>query len=146
MSLTVTELAEEVRDSNRRLTQSIDSLGQKFDNLRVEIAKDFGVVNTNLESFKTRTEMSVGIARWGINLMMPLIIAALGWLAYATWYVAKMDSRLDRFVRETGFREIRGTEHAPDNTPPIPSPVHDRSHESKIQPLTPKSEVQSPPT
>jgi hypothetical protein len=55
MSLTVTELAEEVRDSNRRLTQAIDHLSEKFDNLserfdnlRIDVAKALGAMNANM--------------------------------------------------------------------------------------------------
>ncbi len=44
MSLTVTELAEEVRESNRRLTAAIDALRGETEDLRVEVAK----INTSL--------------------------------------------------------------------------------------------------
>ena len=48
MSLTVTELAEEVRESNRRLTAAIDALRSEAEDLRVEVAK----INTSLNWMK----------------------------------------------------------------------------------------------
>ena len=48
MSLTVTDLAEEVRETNRRLTAAIDALRTEVTDLRVEVAK----INTNLNWLK----------------------------------------------------------------------------------------------
>jgi outer membrane murein-binding lipoprotein Lpp len=48
MSLTVTHLAEEVRESNRRLTAAIDALRSEAEDLRVEVAK----INTSLNWMK----------------------------------------------------------------------------------------------
>jgi hypothetical protein len=78
MSLTVTELAEEVRESNRRLTQAVEGLGQKFDDVRVEVAsvrvevanlrgevsKELGAINTNLANFRTEVAKEfTGVAK-----------------------------------------------------------------------------------
>ncbi len=67
MSLTVTELAEEVRESNKRLTEAIQDLRTEFREMRkdfFDLRGEVGKINTNLESFKTRVETNLGFIRW----------------------------------------------------------------------------------
>jgi prefoldin subunit 5 len=58
MSLPVTELAEEVRESNRRLTAAIDALRGEAEDLRLEVAK----INTSLTWMKSIGRVVAGSA------------------------------------------------------------------------------------
>ncbi len=58
MSLTVTELAEEVRESNRRLTAAIDALRSEAEDLRVEVTK----INTSLNRMRGIARVVAGSA------------------------------------------------------------------------------------
>jgi hypothetical protein len=59
MSLTGNELAEKVRESNRRLTAAIDALNTEVADLRVEVAK----INTNLNGLKGIGRIVAGSGR-----------------------------------------------------------------------------------
>lgn len=121
MSLTVMELAEEVRESNRRLTQAIDNLSQKFDNLRVELAKDLGAINTNIERFKGRVDSEMGLAKWVAKVITPVVASLFISTVGGAWYLAKLDSRLDQVMQLTSMREVRISK--PDSgSPVIPAP------------------------
>ena len=149
------ELAEEVRESNRRLTQAIDNLGQKFDNLsqkfdnlgqrfdslRVEIAKDLGAINANLESFKARAESELGVAKWAAKVLTPAVIGLIGFGFGGAWYLAKVDSRLDELVKQTAHLEVRRSQPpAPTSSPaPVePKPIPNT--------MSPPSKAVLPPT
>jgi hypothetical protein len=65
MALTVTELADEVRDTNRRLTDAIQGLRTEVHELRTEVAK----INTSLN--------------WAKGIGASLFACALGILTFA---------------------------------------------------------------
>ncbi|HZW34948.1 MAG TPA: hypothetical protein VFF52_29765, partial [Isosphaeraceae bacterium] len=52
MALTVTELAEEVRESNKRLTEAIQEMGRKFDDFRVEVSRELREIQGDLRWMK----------------------------------------------------------------------------------------------
>ena len=107
MALTVMELAEEVRESNRRLTLAIDGLGQKLDNLRVEIAKDLGTININLEGFKGRVDSELVVAKWAAKVLTPAVFSLIVSVVGGAWYLTKVDLRLDTLVKQTSHVDVR---------------------------------------
>jgi hypothetical protein len=146
MSLTVTELAEEVRESNRRLTQAVEGLGRKFDDVRVEVAnlrvemansrgevsKELDAINTNLEAFKGRVETSLGVAKWSVNIMAPVVVSLVAFAVGGAWYIAKLDSRVDRLEPVAPRKEVRidgsGSDHShPSLAVPHPGPKDQKS-------------------
>ena len=56
-------LADAMRESNQRLADAINRLGGDFGNFRVEVAKELGAINANLETFKGNVAKDLG----GIN-------------------------------------------------------------------------------
>src|SRR5438552_1400766 len=94
-------LAEQIRETNQRLTQSherladevrdlnhrFDELTRKFDEFRVEIAKKLGAINANLEGFRGRTETAFRVAVWGISVATTVAIAVIGSVITGTWYI-----------------------------------------------------------
>lgn len=167
MSLTVTELAEEVRESNRRLTQAVEGLGRKFDDVRVEVAnlrvemareigavnsnlasfrtevakeftgvaKELGAINSNLESFKGRVETSLGVAKWSVNIMTPVVISLFAFAVRGAWYLAKLDSRLDLLIRMTSYKEVRTNGSGSNESPPSPVLPHPAPDVQKSVPV-----------
>jgi hypothetical protein len=102
MPPTVTELAEEVRESNRRLAEAIHDLRGNFSDFRVEIAEKLGAINGNLESFRGRTETSFKVAVWGISMATVIAISVIGAVIAGTWYAAKLDSRVMQLESQVG--------------------------------------------
>jgi hypothetical protein len=103
-------LAEQIQETNRRLVESNDrladeihALADKFDNLerrldefRVEVAKSFGSLTAGLEGFRSRTELALKVAVWGVGLAVMVALAVGGAVGSAIWYAAKLDSRVER--------------------------------------------------
>jgi hypothetical protein len=95
-------LAEQIQETNRRLVESNDrladeihALGDKLDHLerrldefRVDVAKNFGALTAGLEGFRSRTELALKVAVWGVGLAVALILAGGGALGTAIWYAA----------------------------------------------------------
>lgn len=150
MSLTVTELAEEVRESNRRLTQAIDNLSRRLEDLRLEISKDLGTINANLESFKGRVDSEMGIAKWAAKVLTPAVFTLIASAVGGAWYLAKVDSRLDTLVKQTSQVEVRQSPPDKSIRSPVPAPIpglDPSQNEPKAVPdaMAPKSKVVPPP-
>jgi hypothetical protein len=79
MSLTVQELAEEVRESNRRLT-----------------------ISSNLAGFQGRTETSFKVAVWGIGVATTVALSVIASVAAGAWYASKLDSRVTHVESRLG--------------------------------------------
>ncbi len=109
-------LAEQIQETNRRLVESNDrladeihALGDKLDHLerrldefRVDVAKSFGALTAGLGGFRSRTELALKVAVWGVGLAVTLILAGGGALGTAVWYAAKLDSRVERVEKAVG--------------------------------------------
>jgi hypothetical protein len=67
MALTVTDLAEEVRESNRRLTAAIEALNSEVGDVRVEVAR----INTNLN-----WPRGIGPIVAGSAVAIPILVGA----------------------------------------------------------------------
>ena len=129
-------LADQIRETNQRLTEShdrlsdeihdlnhkFDDLNHKFDDFRVEIAEKLGAINANLEiklgainanleGFRGRAETSFKVAVWGITVASTVALAVIGAVMAGTWYAAKLDSRVER-VESRLDKEF----------PPVPAP------------------------
>ena len=63
--------------------------------IRVEVAEKFGAINTNLESFRGRVEISLRIASWTVGILIPLIFSVIGFGFWFTWHAAKLDSAVE---------------------------------------------------
>src|SRR5690349_3681046 len=87
MSLTVTELAEEVRETNRRLTAPIDPLRTAVSDLRIEVAK----INTNLNWLK-------GIGR----IVAGSAIAVLILVGTGVYRFGRVETAIAELQRDTG--------------------------------------------
>ena len=90
-------MADAMRESNQRLADAINRLGGDFGNFRVEVAKelgainanletfkgnvakDLGGINTNLETFKGRTETSLSVAKWAVATSVPVLLGLVVW-------------------------------------------------------------------
>src|SRR5207253_454949 len=94
MTLTVTELAEEVRESNKRLTEARHDLRADFADFRVEVAKELGAINANLEKHRAETAASLRFAGRSVVILIPVVVALIGAAFWITWYAAKLDSRV----------------------------------------------------
>jgi primosomal protein N'' len=103
-SLTVTELAEEVRESNRRLTETIDRLGGTVHDLEVAVRK----LLTRVAFIDDRLA-SPRKAAWALALW------ALGMLGSA-FYVAHRATQLEDTVAalQTNFAEFKADSKARD--------------------------------
>jgi chromosome segregation ATPase len=117
MAMTVTELAEQVRDSNQRLAEAIHDLRgemsglrqevaqsrEEFKSFQVEVPEKLGAVNTKLENLGTRVEPGLSITRWAITVTIPIVLGAIVW-SYTT---------LERLARlETSIATLRDTTEA----------------------------------
>jgi hypothetical protein len=107
--MTVTELADEVRESNRRqaevnerLADEIHELNRNFNDFRVEIAEKLGAINTNLERFQGRTETSFKVAVWGISVATAALISITSAAIAGAWYASKLDSRVQQLETRLG--------------------------------------------
>jgi prefoldin subunit 5 len=89
MSLTVTDLAEEVRETNRRLTAAIDALRTEVTDLRVEVAK----INTNLNWLK-------GIGR----IVAGSAVAVLILVGTGVYRFGRVETAIAELQRDTGER------------------------------------------
>ncbi len=108
MAMTVTELAEQVRDSNQRLAEAIKDLRKEMGELRQEVGglrRDFmdfrvdvtaklGVLNTNLENLRIRVENSLSIAKWAITVIIPIVIGAVIWSYTTHERLARLESSI----------------------------------------------------
>ena len=86
MSLTVTDLAEEVRETNRRLTAAIDALRTETEDLRVEVAR----INTSMSWMKGIGAVVAGSAF--------AIVVLVGTGIYRFGHVEGAITRLERDV------------------------------------------------
>ena len=87
MSLTVTDLAEEVRETNRRLTAAIDALRTEVTDLRIEVAK----INTNLNWLK-------GIGR----IVAGSAVAVLILVGTGVYRFGRVETAIAELQRDTG--------------------------------------------
>src|SRR4051794_36195838 len=94
MTMTVAELAEEVRESNRRLAEEVHNLRADFADFRVEVSEKLGSINANLEGFRGRTDTAFKVAGWGVTLAAGVALSVVGSVIAGTWYAAKLDSRV----------------------------------------------------
>jgi hypothetical protein len=85
-------LSAELRESNHRLTESINGVARDLGNFRVEVAKDLGVINTNLEKSAT----SLKYVGRGVTILIPVVIALIGAAIGISWYAGKLDSRVQQ--------------------------------------------------
>ena len=119
---------------------------KKFDSLRVEIAKDLGAINTNLESFKGRAESELGVAKWAARVLTPAVIGLIGFGFGGAWYLAKVDSRLDELVKQTARLEVRRSQPpAPITAPDEPKPIPDTMPPPSKAVLPPTNKPTAPP-
>jgi hypothetical protein len=48
MAMTITDLAEQVRESNERLTEAIEKLGDRLDRFQDDVTGKLGAIDTSL--------------------------------------------------------------------------------------------------
>jgi hypothetical protein len=120
------EKIKDLREANQRLAEAIRDLGREFasfrvdnaeklgaintnlrvdvaqqlgainTNLRVEVAQQLGLINSNVEALRARVESSLSVAKRFVGVVTPIVIALVGFAIGATWYAAKLDSRVER--------------------------------------------------
>jgi hypothetical protein len=118
-------MADTMRESNQRLADAINRLAGDFGNFRVEVAKELGAINTNLETFKGRTETSLSVAKWAVGVSVPALIGLVIWSysAYARAVriedsvLALKDHAKGQDERISKLIELRGVNEPPRSTP-----------------------------
>jgi hypothetical protein len=115
-------LADQIQETNRRLVESNDrlvdeihALGEKLDGVqrrldefRVEVARSFGALGAGLESFRTRTELALEVAVWGVGLAVAVLLAGGAGLGGAIWYAANLDSRVQQIESRQDLKPAPG--------------------------------------
>jgi hypothetical protein len=119
-------LSAETRESNHRLADAINRIAGDLGNLRVEIAKDLGAINTNLESFKGRTETSLSVARWVVAVSVPILPGLVIW-SYSAYeraiHIEDSVTALKDHAKEQDARIAKLLELHDPNKSKSPSPV-----------------------
>ncbi len=82
--------------TDQQLTEALHELGHKLDDVRVEMTRQFGVINASLESLRVRLDDAVSVTKWTIGILAPVLIALIGGGFWLTWHGAKLDSRVER--------------------------------------------------
>ena len=102
MAVPTEQLADQIRETNQRLTEAIHQVVAKLDNFRVEVAKDFGQININLERYQAETATSLRFLGRGVLVLIPIVVALIGAAIGGAWYLAKLDSRVERVESRLG--------------------------------------------
>ncbi len=131
-------LSTEMRESNLRLTEAINSLARDFSNFRVEVAKEFGAVRAEMakEFGAVRGEMekefgevnarmekefgevnarldstaiTVRMLGRGVLLLFPVVVSLMGAAFGIAWYAGRLESRVERVEKAVGAMEHPGS-------------------------------------
>jgi hypothetical protein len=124
------ELRRDFNDFRVEVAQKMESLPElrrDFNDFRVEVAQvlksltEFRVeVTQKLEALTVRMGDMLSVARWTIGILTPIIVTLIGSAFALTWYVAKLDSRMERV--ESSVYQKDSPKLPPQPTTPKPGP------------------------
>ena len=100
------ELRRDLNDFRVEVAQKVEAITQKLDSLsdfrldvvrRLDSLNDFRAeVVQKLESLSVRLGDVLSVLRWTVGVLTPIIVTLIGSAFALTWYVAKLDSRVER--------------------------------------------------
>jgi hypothetical protein len=100
------ELRRDLNDFRVEVAEKVEAITQKLESLRdfrmdvvrrLESLNDFRVeVVQNLESLNVRMGDMLSVIKWTVGILTPVIVTLIGSAFALTWYVAKLDSRMER--------------------------------------------------
>ena len=123
MSAPTEQLASDVRESTRRLTDAMNDLGRKVDSDRAELSalrREFAAFRTDiaisLESSRLRAK-AASIVRWMFAIAFPVFIVLCGltiWMAWRAWELDVILRRNDeaRYAKAAPSRVVAEAERA----------------------------------
>jgi hypothetical protein len=78
--------------TDRELAEEIRVLSRQLADFRVDVSDRLGAITASLEAIRVRSETSIAIARWAVNLGVVVAISLIGFALTVTWNASKLDS------------------------------------------------------